>query len=480
MKWIEQLDFEVKTYNRLKKAGISTTDDLIEALYSREPKISAPDAKKCEAALKDAGIIKYMRGDHVTEDDIEPEPLTWDKLHDYIGKLVVFDCSTESHKWLKVNWIYDMQDGDEGTVICSDGSRNYSYIRRSTVDGGYSRDPEYLKRHECLKYAGRFFALKLEEVKTVPETQVMSADYTKAVSLTKKIKANAAAAQESLWEVCKGLKEMHDGKLYKELGYQNFEEYSENEVGFGRRQAQKYLAIASIENGNSSSHFEKIGVTKLALLAKLDEPQREEIQQNVDVESVTVKELKDQITALQKDNKSLAEDRQREGLRADRLAREAREKDNQIESLVADNDEAKDTIKSLEQQIEELEDRPVEVAVQANDAEIDKLTAQFQEELAKRDKDTERRLNEQLQRHKEELRKQREQLEKAAEEADVEVEDEIREKAELEMHIKFVTDAMRKLAHWLFANDPVGENGYRHYAAKKIEEVSKIITKEEE
>ena len=480
MKWIEQLDFEVKTYNRLKKAGISTTDDLVEALYSREPKISAPDAKKCEAALKDAGIIKYMRGDYVTEEDIEPEPLTWDELHDYIGKLVVYDCSTESHRWLGVIWLYDIQDDGEGTAICSDGSRSYSYIRRSTVNGGFKRDPEYLKRHEHLKNAGRMFALKSKEVKTVSETQVMSADYTKAVSLTRKIKANAAAAQESLWEVCKGLKEMHDGKLYKELGYQNFEEYSENEVGFGRRQAQKYLAIASIENGNSSSHFEKIGVTKLALLAKLDEPQREEIQQNVDVESVTVKELKEKITALQKDNKSLAEDRQREGLRADRLAREAREKDNQIESLVADNDEAKDTIKSLEQQIEELEDRPVEVAVQANDAEIDKLTAQFQEELAKRDKDTERRLNEQLQRHKEELRKQREQLEKAAEEADVEVEDEIREKAELEMHIKFVTDAMRKLAHWLFANDPVGENGYRHYAAKKIEEVSKIITKEEE
>lgn len=480
MKWIEQLDFEVKIYNRLKKAGISTTDDLVEALYSRETKISAPDAKKCEAALKDAGIIKYMRGDYVTEEDIEPNPLTWDELHDYIGKLVVFDCSTESHRWLKVNWIYDIQDDGEGTAICSDGGKSYSYIRRSTVNGGFKRDPEYLKRHEHLKNEGRMFALKSKEVKTVSETQVMSADYTKAVSLTRKIKANAAAAQESLWEVCKGLKEMHDGKLYKELDYQNFEEYSENEVGIKRKQAHKYISIAGVENVQSTTHFEQLGTEKLYLLSRLDEPQREEIQQNVDVESVTVKELKDQITALQKDNKSLAEDRQREGLRADRLAREAREKDNQIESLVADNDEAKDTIKSLEQQIEALEDRPVEVAVQANDAEIDKLTAQFQEELAKRDKDTERRLNEQSQRHKEELRKQREQLEKAAEEADVEVEDEIREKAELEMHIKFVTDAMRKLAHWLFANDPVGENGYRHYAAKKIEEVSKIITKEEE
>ena len=493
MKWIEQLDLEVKIYNRLKKAGISTTDDLLEALYSREAKVSAPDAKKCEEALKTLGIIKYMRGDYVTEDDIEPEPLTWDKLHDYIGKLVVFDCSTESHKWLKVNWIYDMQDDGEGTVICSDGSRTYSYIRRNTVNGGYnSRDPEYLSRHECLRYEGRFFALKKteQEVKTVSEAQVMSADYTKAVTLTKKIKANAAAAQESLWEVCKGLKEMHDGKLYKELGYQNFEEYTENEVGLSRFMAYKYISIGDIENVES---IQQIGVTKLALLAKLDEPQREEIQQNVDVESVTVKELKKQIAEIQNSNAILQgnitneleksaklqaqlESKHREWLQAcDEKTSYAQQLFHAEENL----NEAKDTIQSLEQQIEELEDRPVDVAVQTNDEEIDKLTAQFQEELAKRDKDTERRLNEQLQRHKEELRKQREELEKEAEAADVEVEEEIREKAELEMQVRYVTDAMRKLAKWLLSNDPLGENGYRHYAAINIDTVLKIINQEE-
>lgn len=491
---IEQLDLEVKTYNRLKKAGISTTDDLVKALYSKEMKVSAPDAKKCEAALKDAGIIKYMRGDYVTEDAIEPEPLTWDELHNYIGQLVVFDCSTESHKWLKVNWIYDMQDDGEGTVICSDGSRDYSYIRRRTVEGGYnSRDPEYLSRHECLKFAGRFFALKTEEVKTVSETQVMSAEYTKAVTLTKKIKANAAAAQESLWEVCKGLKEMHDGKLYKELGYNSFEQYTEDEVGIKRHQAQKYLAIADFENGDSSHHFEQLGITKLALLAKLDEPQREEIQQNVDIESVTVKELKKQIAEIQNSNAILQgnitneleksaklqaqlESKHREWLQAcDEKTSYAQQLFHAEENL----NEAKDTIQNLEQQIEELEDRPVDVAVQTNDEEIDRLTAQFQEELAKRDKDVERRLNEQLQRHKEELRKQREELEKEAEVADVEVEEEIREKAELEMQVRYVTDAMRKLAKWLFANDPVGENGYRHYAATNIDTVLKIINQEE-
>lgn len=486
MKWIEQLDLEVKVYNRLKKAGISTTDDLLEALYSREVKVSAPNAKKCEEALKAAGIIKYMRGDYVTEDDIEPEPLTWDKLHDYIGKLVVFDCSTESRRCLKVNWIYDMQDDGAGTVTYSDGGRNYSYNSRLTVNRDFKRDPEFLKKHEYLKYEGRFFALKSEEVKTVPETQVMSADYTKAVTLTKKIKANAAAAQESLWEVCKGLKEMHDGKLYKELGYQNFEEYSEREVGIKHSQAYKYVSIAALENVHSSGQIEQIGITKLALLAKLDEPQREEIQQTTDLENTSVKELKEKIADLEKnksklidDLKNAYEERDKERGYREELVDENNILSDRISDLLADKDEAKDTIKSLEQQIEELEDRPVEVAVQANDAEIDKLTAQFQEELAKRDKDTERRLEEQRLRHVEEMKQQREQLEKEAEAADVEVEEEIREKAELEMQVRYVTDAMRKLAKWLFANDPVGENGYRHYAATNIDTVLKIINQEE-
>ena len=480
---IEKLDFDVKTYNRLKKAGINTTDNLVKALYSRDQKVSAPDAKKCEAALKDAGIIKYMRGDYVTEDDIEPEPLTWDELHNYIGKLVVYDCSTEPHRWLGVIWLYDIQDDGEGTAICSDGGKSYSYIRRSTVNGGFERDPEYLKRHEHLKYSGRMFALRSREVKTVSETQIMSADYTKAVTLTKRIKANAAAAQESLWEVCKGLKEMHDSELYKELGYQNFEEYSLNEIGIKKVQAYKYITIAGMENVQST---EQIGTEKLYLLAKLDEHERTEIAQNTDLENTSVKELKAKIDDLKKANDRLMGkvDEAEKKATASRKSEEVacgklsiistnlemqQQKTKQLEEKNA----------SLEAQVKELEERPVEVAVQTNDEEIDKLTAQFQEELAKHDKDAERRLEEQRKRHAEEMRSQREQLEKEAEAADVEVEEEVRKKAELETQVKFVTDSLRRLAKWLFNNDPIGEEGYRHFAAKRIEEVFSIINKEE-
>lgn len=487
---IEELELEVKVYNRLKKAGINTTDELLTEMYkgSSDIKVSAPDAKRCEEALKAVGIIKYVRGDYVTEDDIEPEPLTWDELHNYIGQLVVFDCSTESHKWLKVNWIYDMQDAGEGTVICSDGSRDYSYIRRSQVNGDYSRDPEFLKTHECLKYEGRFFALKSEEVKTVSKTQIMSADYTKAVALTKRIKANAAAAQESLWEVCKGLKEMHDSKLYKELGYSKFEEYAKNEVGFQKVQAYKYVAIASAEIVQSTEHFEAIGTEKLSILAKLDEPQREEIKQTVDLENTSVKELKAKIDDLRKANDRLmakvdeAEKKADVSRKSERSAceklsilhTESEMKQTRIEQLESQN-------AALETQVLELESRPVDVAVQVvpDDKEIDRLTAQFHEELEKRDKDTERQLEELRQHYRQKLSEQRDRLTKEAEQANVDVEEEIAEKAELECTIKFATDALRRLARYVMSID-TDDKAYARYAIKKVDEVYDILRKFEE
>lgn len=203
------------------------------------------------------------------------------------------------------------------------------------------------------------------------QTEVLSADYTKAVSLTSRIKANALAAQESLWELCKGLKEMHDSKLYKELGYTRFEDYTEKEIGIKRHMAQKYIAIADMENGDSNHN---LGVTKLALLARLDEPQREQIQQNVDVESVSVKELKRQITDLESKLDSVTADRDQE--------RDWREE------LVTENGKQSDRITELIAQVDELESRPVEVVakpdeeiIKAHLREIDSLQRQHKEEL---------------------------------------------------------------------------------------------------
>ena len=53
----------------------------------------------------------------------------------------------------------------------------------------------------------------------------LSPQYGKALELHNKILVSAQLAQNSLWDMCAGLKEMRDGKLYRELGYKNFEDY---------------------------------------------------------------------------------------------------------------------------------------------------------------------------------------------------------------------------------------------------------------
>lgn len=478
---IEELDFEVKTYNRLKKAGINTVDELLAEMYSPGSKVSQPDAKRCEAALKEAGIIRYMRGDIVTEDDVEPEPLTWDDLHSCIGRLVVHDCSTESHRWLKVCWIYDIQDDGEGNLIYIDGSSSYGYARRSSVNGDFARDFS-----PFLKYEGRFFALKESELLQAQQSHVIveSAEYTRAVSLHRKICVSAELAEQNLFEMCKGLCEMRDSKLYREFGYQNFEEYCTTELKITRRQGQKYAAIASlltIENGKSTSHFEKIGTEKLYLLSRIEEDARVEIMNKTDLENTSVRELKEKIGELKKANDRLmgkveeseqkaAASRKSEEAACGKLSilrTDSEMKDQKIKQLEAKKAE-------LEYQIEELEDRPVEVAVQTNDEEIDKLTAQFKEELAKREKDVERRLEEQKEFYRGQIKALSDNLAKESENAAAECEKEAADAAKLDCMIRFVKDSMNKLAKLIIVLD---DTQYARQAVYSIEDCFRMLKK---
>ena len=208
----------------------------------------------------------------------------------------------------------------------------------------------------------------IEPQMETPPADIRSAvtdKYTEAYNLNVRICVNAQMAQQNLWEMCRGLKEMHDGKLYKELGYSSFEQYTEEEIGIKRHQAQKYLAIAEFENGDSSHHFEQLGVTKLALLAKLDEPQREEIQQTVNVEEVSVKELKAEIDKLKDEKSKFDEEKAGYKERQDKLLKknvelvEERDKAQQEqEKLTAKINAEAARSAELEKQIQELESRP--------------------------------------------------------------------------------------------------------------------------
>lgn len=145
------------------------------------------------------------------------------------------------------------------------------------------------------------------------ENGIINSNYTTAVALNQQIITAAALAQENLYRMCVLLKQMRDDKLYKELGYYNFEEYCEEEVGLKHSSVYNYISI--IEKVKNFQSIGKIGVTKLSLLASLSESQQEEIQQKVDVEDVSVRELKAEIAKLkeekQKADKAAADADQR-------------------------------------------------------------------------------------------------------------------------------------------------------------------------
>ena len=548
---IEELDLDIKVYNRLKKnlPEVQTVNHLITEMYDQNgvEKVSAPDMKKIEEALKAKGIFKYMRGDEVDLDDIEPEPLTWDELRQYVGGLVVTDDSTQSHRWLHLCWIYDMDD-ERMSYLCR--GNGYLNTRRASVEQDNTQRVEFAG--EMLRHEGHFFALKkhalrldsleleddeddwphgetfyfsdnpevfgkeltydelyalpdnthllvndtvyeddtdsdlagehwridgflynreigihlecLDEddniqnmtitrksmeqhgkfwtrvflkadgadssaqehvseatenpadlAKAEPSQIILSDDFKRAVALTRSIIANAEAAAQSMWEVCKGLAEMKDKKLYKALDFQTFEEYCEQKIGITRRQGQKYAAIASLENEKLTSHFDQIGVEKLYLLTKIDEDQREQIVETVDVESSTVKQLKAEIDKLKGDvweeeqrrkaaeNMQSVERAQRKEIDAAFERAQARiasleadkkssaESDDKIKKLNAEIANNSDYIGKLQKKIAELESRPVEVAVQEDTEALEKLKKEYDAKLKEAQEDAQYR-----------------------------------------------------------------------------------------
>ena len=187
----------------------------------------------------------------------------------------------------------------------------------------------------------------------------LSAEYIKAAELDRRIKTSAQLAQQSLYDMCMGFKEMRDSRLYKELGYSDFGDYCEKETGFSRMNVYNYIRVAEKLPQDFVNSSLQIGVKKLTLLAKLSDEERTELAENIDLESTTVKELKAKIDILQNER--------------DRAMESNAEASHQV--FIADKKvlEMKNKVTQLEAEIKELESRPIEVAVETDSKEVANL-----------------------------------------------------------------------------------------------------------
>lgn len=376
---IADLNLSVRAFNAVCRAGLKTIPELYHK-YQLEPEwlhreIGPKNTHEVGDALalhreevweelrkEDEDFREPMAGDYLSDYDRElwGEEVTFDELAQMAGQLVIVNDS-----WYPEDELEEDGEGEvmrvlftEGdTVILDNGEPCREEITKQEMD-------DSVNCRCCTK------VWKVKEAHSMNEekaTVIVPEDYTRAVTLTRSIIANAQAAQQSLYEVCKGLKEMRDGKLYKELGYANFEDYTENEVGIKRRQAHNYIMIAENLSAENVQSIAQIGSTKLTMLAMLDEPTREAVQETVDVESVTVKELKAQIAKLEADKDAKTKQFQ--------AAMES--KDAEISEVRSGWKRRSDTliekIGTLQQRITELEERPVEHDVVDNTEELEAL-----------------------------------------------------------------------------------------------------------
>lgn len=204
------------------------------------------------------------------------------------------------------------------------------------------------------------------------EITVLSEQKKTAMELNEKIIFTAQLAQKNLYDMCVMLKQMRDDKLYKELGYSNFGEYCEQAVGMKRSNAYNYIAI--IEKVENVQSIGQIGMTKLSLLASLSESQQEEIQQTVNLEETSVRELKAEIDRLKAANKNAENDLKTLKKGYDSIQQELKQekvKSNAIEDdkkkLERKLDKANEELDTANEKIADLESRPVEIAVQEDE-----------------------------------------------------------------------------------------------------------------
>lgn len=207
--------------------------------------------------------------------------------------------------------------------------------------------------------------------------EVMLTEKQQAEALHKQITGYGEVIYQSLYGMCTAIKQMRDSKLYKALGYDTFEAYSDEKLGMSRAQAYSYIAIADRLSADFVQSTGQIGIQKLYLLAMAPDETRTEITETVDLESVTVRELQAQISALRKEKQN-----------AEAAVTEAKEAQERTRATLRNIiDRKAEQVKSLEERVQELESRPADVAVVDHTEEIDKLNAEIarlQEQLAQK------------------------------------------------------------------------------------------------
>ena len=191
----------------------------------------------------------------------------------------------------------------------------------------------------------------------------MTAETAAAIELHNSIVSAMKEAAFALVSLCENLKRMRDTGQYKALGFEKFEEYTEQACRIKKRQAYNYIATYERLGGTFLQSNAQLGITKLQLLTEVCAVDRADFVEQNNLEGMSVSEIKKLIA----ENKEYAE---------------------QISMFSESKEQQEQELRRLEDENEALKSRPVEVAVQEPSHEqIEKAVAAKTKELEKSYKD---------------------------------------------------------------------------------------------
>lgn len=214
------------------------------------------------------------------------------------------------------------------------------------------------------------------------ENKIITAEYREATALHRKIMANAEIVAGALLEMCQGLKEMRDKKLYLQLNMSTFESYCEEKVGIKARQAYTYISTYEKLGSTVLQSNANLGITKLELIAQLPALDRATELAEGTFDGMSVKEIRE----LVKKSKEQAE--QLESLFNEKqdIQEHAGDVEKKYFELLSESTqqslENENKISELNRRIEELENKPTEIAVaEPSPEDIEKIRQQVKAEL---------------------------------------------------------------------------------------------------
>lgn len=214
------------------------------------------------------------------------------------------------------------------------------------------------------------------------ESRIITAEYQQATELHGRIMANAEIVAGSLLEMCQGLKEMRDKKLYLQFDIPTFEEYCETKVGIKARWAYSHISAYEKLGSTVLQSNANLGITKLELIAQLPALERAEELANHTFDGMSVREIRELVRNSKEQSEQLSllmAENQNNQQRAEKAEQQyfdllAQQKNQQIET--------ENRIAQLNRQIKELEARPIEVAViEPSKEDIEKLRKKIKAEM---------------------------------------------------------------------------------------------------